>query len=90
VGTLAGNEAAVEFVEHLLAGRADERLPELLVPKDLDAFARRVAERTRGVEALLAEGRDLVEQVERLVCAVYDVPDDLTEQVVAQAVRRAG
>ncbi len=90
VGTLAGNEAAVEFVEHLLAGRADERLPELLVPKDLDAFARRVAERTRGVEALLAEGRDLVEQVERLVCAVYDVPDDLTGQVVAQAVRRAG
>ena len=89
VGTLSGNEAAVEFVEHLLAGRADERLPELLVPKDLDAFGRRVAERARGVEALLAEGRDLVERVERLVCAVYDVPDDLTEQVVAHAVRRA-
>ena len=26
-------------------------------------------------------------QQERLVCAIYDVPDDLTEQVVAHAVR---
>jgi hypothetical protein len=31
-----------------------------------------------------------LERVERLVCALYDVPDDLTEQVVAHAVRRSG
>jgi hypothetical protein len=30
-----------------------------------------------------------VEQVERLVCALYDVPADLTEDVVAHAVARA-
>ena len=35
------------------------------------------------------KGGDLVEQVERLVCAIYDVPDDLADQIVAHAVRRA-
>src|SRR5204863_2445403 len=34
------------------------------------------------VNELLREGRRLVEEVERLVCALYAVPDDLTEEVV--------
>lgn len=42
------------------------------------------------VHDLLAEGRRLVEEVERLVCAFYDLLDELTEKVVAYAVARAG
>lgn len=38
------------------------------------------------VSRLLGEGRDLVE---RVVCEIYDVPDDLADQVVAHAVRRS-
>ena len=37
----------------------------------------------------LAEARVQVEQVERLVCALHGVPDELTEAVVEHAVRRA-
>jgi hypothetical protein len=36
------------------------------------------------------KGRSLGEEVERVVCSLYDVPEDLTEEVVAHAVRRAG
>jgi len=38
---------------------------------------------------LLLEGRKLVEEVERLVCALYDASSDLTEAVVEHAVARA-
>lgn len=31
-----------------------------------------------------------MEQIERLVCALYDVPAELTNAVVAHAVARAG
>ena len=41
-------------------------------------------------QALVEEGRLLVELVERLVCRLYDVPDKLTERVIASAVARAG
>jgi hypothetical protein len=88
VGSISGDEPVLDLLERLLDGNADEQLAERLVPKDLSLFADRVRERTELVQALLAEGRDLVERVERLVCAVYDVPDDLTDQIVAHAVRR--
>jgi len=39
---------------------------------------------------LLGEGRRLVEEIERLVCALYDLPAELTDAVVAHAVARAG
>jgi hypothetical protein len=60
-----------------------------LLPKDLSLFAVRIRDRTDLVQTPLVEGGDLVEQVERLVCAIYDVPDDLADQIVAHAVRRA-
>ena len=31
-----------------------------------------------------------MEEVERLVCALYEVPDDLTEEIVERAIQRAG
>lgn len=89
VGSVSGDAAVLDLLERLLDGRADEHLGELLLPKDLGVFAERVRERAERVQALLGEGRELVERVERLVCAIYDVPDDLTDQVVAHAVRRA-
>jgi hypothetical protein len=48
-----------------------------------------VEARTGEVSELLAEGRSLVEEIERLVCALYGVPDDLVDEVVAHAVTRA-
>ena len=65
-------------------------LRSVLLPRDLKAFEKRMGERTKLVAGLLAEGRHMVEEVERLVCALYDVPDALTEEVVAHAVVRAG
>jgi hypothetical protein len=84
-----GDPARLDLLERLLGGRATEDLGAVLLPKDLDAFERLAAERAEAVRALLAEGRELVERVERLVCALYDVPADLTDEVVAHAVERA-
>jgi hypothetical protein len=89
-GRVAGDPSRLDLLEHILGGKADEHVLDTLLPKDVAAFAARVEERRQLVTSLLAQGRDLVERIERLVCAVYDVPDDLTEQVVEHAVRRAG
>jgi len=50
----------------------------------------RGARRARRAEGLLDEGRTKVEQVERLVCDLYDLDDELTGAVIAHAVERAG
>jgi hypothetical protein len=88
--TLAGPMERLDLVEELLGGKAPDDLPGLLLPRDPERFEQLAAGRTAEVQALLDEGRRLVEEVERLVCALYEVPDDLTEEVVAHAVRRAG
>jgi hypothetical protein len=88
-GTIRGDDRRIALLEVLLVGKADERVEDTLLPKDLAAFAQQVEARRQAVSEFLAEGRNLVERVERLVCALYDVPDDLTEQVVAHAVRRS-
>ena len=60
------------------------------VPVDLYAFDQAVMQRQTHIQQLLEDGRLLVEAVERLVCALYAVPDALTERVIASAVSRAG
>jgi hypothetical protein len=90
VGRITGDPKRLDLLEQVLGGKADERVLDALLPKDLAAFRTRVDARREEVQTLLLAGRELVERVERLVCAIYDVPDDLTEQVVAHAVRRAG
>lgn len=60
------------------------------VPVSLDAFERALAQRQGEIQRLLDDGRTLVEVVERLVCALYAVPDSLTERVIASAISRAG
>jgi hypothetical protein len=86
---LEGDPARLDVLELLLDGKAPADLDTLLLPKDLDAFERVVEKRAALVAGLLAEGRRLVEGVERLVCGLYDVPDELADEVVAHAVERA-
>jgi hypothetical protein len=44
----------------------------------------------KAASSFLEEGRVLVEVAERLVRALYAIPEDLTDEVVAHAVARAG
>ncbi|MCC6223311.1 MAG: N-6 DNA methylase [Thermoleophilia bacterium] len=87
--TLAGPAERLDLVEELLGGKAPGDLPALLLPRDLERFEQLAAGRAGQVRTLLDEGRRLVEEVERLVCALYGLPDALTEEVVQHAVRRA-
>lgn len=89
IGRITGDPARLDLLEKILGGKADERVLDTLLPKDLVAFARGVTESRELVSGLLEAGRRLVEDVERLVCAVYDVPEDLADEVVAHAVARA-
>jgi hypothetical protein len=86
-GRIDGPESVLDVLEGLLGGADDPGA--VLLPKDLGAYRTLIATRGAEVTALLAEGRRLVEEVERLVCALYDVPGDLTDEVVARAAARA-
>jgi hypothetical protein len=59
------------------------------IPKDVGAFRAEVEAAAAEVGELLEGGRVLVEAAERLVCALYAVPSDLEDEVVAHAVARA-
>ena len=87
---ITGENARIDLLAELTGGKAPDDLRSVLLPRDLKAFEKRMGERANLVGRLLAEGRRMVEEVERLVCALYDVQDDLTEEVVAHAVVRAG
>lgn len=84
-----GPAARLDLVEELLGGKAPDDLPGLLLPAVLESFERLVSGKAAAVQGLLDEGRRLVEQLERLVCALYEVPAELTEDVIEHAVRRA-
>jgi hypothetical protein len=86
---VTGDPDRVDLLERVLAGRAPASLDAVLLPTDLARFEDIAAEREQTVAHLLSEGRRLVEEVERLVCALYDVPPDLTEAIVEHAVERA-
>jgi Eco57I restriction-modification methylase len=60
------------------------------MPVSLGAFSEEIERRQGEIDDLLAVGRELVEVVERLVCALYGVPDALADLVVESAVMRAG
>jgi hypothetical protein len=86
---VAGDPARVDLAARVVGGRAPTSLDAVLLPSDLPTFEDLAAEREQAVAHLLAEGRRLVEEVERLVCALYDVPADLTEAILEHAVERA-
>jgi hypothetical protein len=89
-GRIQGAPAKLDLLEAIVGKRSLEDVEPLALPKDLDAFDRLKGDRTEVVRKLLADGRCLVEEVERLVCALYDVPKDLTDAVVEHAINRAG
>jgi hypothetical protein len=89
IGRISGGVDTLDLLEQVLSGSADGNVGETLLPNDLVAFRTLADERRGAVADLLADGRRLVEEVERLVCALYDVPDELTEDVIAHAVTRA-
>lgn len=89
IGRIAGPSERLDLLEQVLGGRADEHVADTLLPKDVSAFASLADERRDLVRLLLENGRELVERVERLVCALYEVPDALTEEVMKHASERA-
>jgi hypothetical protein len=80
------------LVQDLLG--AERPMPDDLlsarVPANLRAFGEEIERRQSEIDDLLAVGRELVEVVERLVCALYGVPDALADLVVESAIARAG
>jgi hypothetical protein len=69
--------------------RETEELRRLILPKDVEAFDLQLDSEARGIDALVSEGRELVERAERLVCRLYGVESELEDEVVAHAQDRA-
>jgi N-6 DNA Methylase/Eco57I restriction-modification methylase len=88
-GRVVGDSARIDLLADLVGDRVSDDVPGLLVPKNMASFEEAAKESVVEVERLLAEGRAKVEQVERLVCALYGLPDDLIDDVVEHAVARA-
>jgi hypothetical protein len=88
-GKVTGDAGRLDVLQGLIGPASKAPIASVILPKDLAEHASRKAARQAQVGALLAEGRDLVERVERLVCALYGVPDELADEVVAHAVARA-
>ena len=59
------------------------------LPRDIVEFRATVEAAREEVATLLGNGRVLVEAAERLVCALYALPADLEDEVVAHAIARA-
>lgn len=89
-GRVTGEGRRLDLLQEIVGARQIDDLASTVLPKDMDAFERAAATAAATVQSLLDEGSDLVEHVERLVCALYGVPDELTVEVVARARRRAG
>jgi hypothetical protein len=89
VGRVTGDPARLDLLEAILGGKARVGVLELVLPRDLAAFGKRVEARAALVAGLLADGRRLVEEVERLVCDLYGLPTDVIDEVVEHAVQRA-
>lgn len=88
-GRVTGDAARLDLLEEVLETTGADDVAAVLLPKDLAAFSELAEERAALVARLLREGRERVERVERLVCALYGLPDDLTDAVVQHAIDRA-
>ncbi|MCS7007950.1 MAG: hypothetical protein RMM28_11230 [Thermoleophilia bacterium] len=88
-GRVSGDPERLDLLVEILETEAPDDARAVPLPKALAAFERLAEERATLVRALLGEGREKVERVERLVCALYGLPQDLTEDVVRHAVERA-
>lgn len=90
VGHVQGPADRLDLLQALLPDRSDgTAVGATVLPRSLTAFDALAAAKRDEVQGLLDEGRRLVEEIERLVCALYDVPDELADEVIAHAVARA-
>jgi len=88
-GRIVGEPGRLDLLAEIVGPGPVDDATAILLPKDLAAFESLADDRATLVQALLREGRTLVERVERLVCGLYGVPEDLTDAVVDHAVARA-
>ncbi len=91
VARVDGPREKLMLLAELLAERKKLQPTDLLaaeVPRDIEAFRAEVESAGEEVGRLLGDGRVLVEAAERLVCALYAIPLDLTDEVVAHAIAR--
>ena len=88
-GRVVGEGRRLDLLEEIVGSAMVGDVGSILLPRDLDAFDRDVAALATSVQGLLDEGRAKVEHVERLVCSLYGLDDDLTNAVVEHAVDRA-
>jgi Eco57I restriction-modification methylase len=72
-----------------LARQAPDSLLATEIPREVEDFKASVEKASAEVGQLVESGRALVEAAERLVCALYAIPADLEEDVIAHAVKRA-
>ena len=89
MGRVTGDPRRLDLLAEIIGTSAIDDVGSIVLPKDLTVFAGLADAWATIVSQLLAEGRLKVERVERLVCALYDLPEDLTEAVVQHAVERA-
>ncbi len=92
VARVTGPAPKLMLLAELLADRQKLMPAALLateVPRDVDSFKADVESAQAEIASLLSQGRSLVEAAERLVCALYAVPSELEDEVVAHAVSRA-
>lgn len=88
-GRVVGEGRRLDLLEEIVGERTIDEVGAVLLPRDIDRFDARVADRLASVQRLLEDGRAKVEQVERLVCALYALDADLTDEVVEHALARA-
>lgn len=89
VGSISGPPDVLDLILELTGTNQTTDIERIVVPKDIKAFRGSAEALASTVFALLNEGRRLVERIERLVCALYEVPDDLTQAVIDHAITRA-
>lgn len=88
-GRVTGELERLDLLAEIISTRAIDDVGSIVLPKNLVELGRLTEDRATSVSQLLAEGREKVERVERLVCALYGLPDELTEAVVEHAIARA-
>lgn len=87
---VTGDPARIALLAQIAAEQKLDDLGGVLLPRDPEVFELSARDRAELVVNVLVEGRELVERIERLVCGLYEVPPDLTDEVIAHAVQRAG
>lgn len=88
-GRIVGDGRRLDLIQEIIGTGAIDDAGLVLLPRELEAFGRLSESVAAEVARLLDDGSAMVERVERLVCALFEVPDDLTDAVVTHARARA-